>query len=339
MSQARFRRSLRIVAMAGMIAGLALAGGCDQGNTEGGSDADGLGPQPVSDGGFGASLTITLDGGGEVIPTAGRVGFFVQALDPTGQPLAFRRVFCESEAGIAIIEPSSGGVAFEHTNDAGVMSGVLGGVTPGSFLLECRLEEGFNLVARRTLKVRGEVPSGFDGFPGAAGGNLGGGVIIDNPDGDAQLVSVTFSGAGLGAGDANGPIDITRDNDCDNDPDTNDPEPFTFDEYVLTIQNRTEEVITVQSVTFTVDDGRNVTSTDQTAGLVIAPGASGTVTGTFTEFSGISGNKTFAGTSFDVILGTYNVTFDVDAEAESGEDADVSGTASVTFGFVDNCGA
>jgi len=333
-------QSVAIIAAFGLIA---MFGGCNGGDTDGGiaSDDLGIGNQPVSDGGFGASLTIVLKDGDDEIETAERETFFVNALDPSGLPLAFRRVFCESEKGIAILEPSSGGVAFEHTGPDGSMSGVLGGVTPGSYLLECRLEEGFNLVARKRIKVVGDVPEGFTGFPGAAGGNLGGGSIQENPNPSAQLVAVSFSGAGLAAGDTNGPIDITQNLDCNGDgaATTDDLEPFTFDEYNLSIQNRTTGTLEINSVTFEVDDGRGVESTRQLNGLVIAAGATGTITGTFTEFVLGSNTKVFAGTAFNVILGTYNVTFTVRGETADGDNVTLSGSSSVTFGEVNNCGA
>jgi hypothetical protein len=152
--------------------------GC-RGNTDGGDaavTADTPSGQYSSDGAAGASLTIRVSGS---VTVGGRTGFSVTALDPTGAPLAYIRIFCESEQGIAILEPSSGGVAFEHTGPTGFMSGVLGGLLPGSYILECRGPQGFNLVDRVSINVTGSAPSGFTGFPGAAGGNLGGGVITD----------------------------------------------------------------------------------------------------------------------------------------------------------------
>ena len=162
--------------------GLLVASCGGGGDTDGGASTgdQGNGPTLVSNGGFGSKMTIELENDdGIEIPTAGQAKFLVKATDPNGQPLSFIRIFCESEKGLAILEPSSGGVAFENTNSRGAFSGVLGGVAPGSFMLECRAPQGFNLVARKHFKVTGAVPEGFDGFPGAAGGNLGGGVIVD----------------------------------------------------------------------------------------------------------------------------------------------------------------
>ncbi|MFN8390497.1 MAG: hypothetical protein U0136_09430 [Bdellovibrionota bacterium] len=348
MSQAKFGQTLFGIALAGMLASAALAG-ClagGGGDTDGGQGNDdaGIGAQPVSDGGFGASLTIALDDGGNELRVAERKDFFVTALDPNGLPLTDRRVFCESEKGIAILEPSSGGVAFEHTGSHGTMSGVLGGVTPGSYLLECRLEEGFNLVARKHLKVIGEVPAGFQGFPGAAGGNLGGGVIVENPnDVGNSVLTVEFLTV-TGQQTANGPIDTARELDCDNNVATNDPETYGDDNFVLKIDNPENEDLVIDSVTFTVDDGRDVESSRQKAGLVVAAGSATTLSGTFTEPvflpSGAQTDvKAFAGTSFRVLNGTFNVNFRVRAHlAASGESVSLSTGQSVTFQDVNNCG-
>ena len=346
MSQAKFGRTLLGIVFAGMISSSAFVGcffGGGAGDTDGGqgNDAAGLGAQTVSNGGFGATLTIQLDGGGNIIQVTERAGFHVTALDPQGAPLPNQRVFCESEKGIAILEPSSNGVAFEHTGSQGIMSGVLGGVAPGSYLLECRLEEGFNLVARLHIKVEGEVPAGFAGFPGAAGGNLGGGVIVENPNPSGQLVQVTFNMVNT-ENSPNGPIDIIRNLDCDSNLATNDPEPYGNDNYILTINNTGTQDLIINSVTFAVGDGRGVESTEQFAGLVIAAGASGSLTGTFTEpvflpSGAQSAIKAFAGTAFQVLHGTYNVTFTVSADTLDGNSADLQGSAAVTFEDVDRC--
>lgn len=156
---------------------------CGSGDTDGGA-ASGYTDQvdgPVSDGGFGSTLTITLDGGGNEIAVGDRVGFLVDARDPQGLPLAYQRVFCATEHGLVLVEPTT---SFEHTNANGRMSGVLGCEVGGSFLLECRLEEGFNLRARKTFRCEGD---GTADYPGAVGGSLGGFVA-------EEAVSVTAAG-------------------------------------------------------------------------------------------------------------------------------------------------
>ncbi len=336
----------RIVGRRKMIAALVVSSvalitfaACNQGSTDGQDlEQTGFGEHPVSDGGFGAKLTIETEG--KEIPTAGRIEFHVHAVDPQGLPLAFRRVFCESEKGIAILEPSSGGVAFEHTNINGYMSGVLGGVFPGSFLLECRLEEGFNLVARKSFRVVGDVPPGFLGFPGAAGGNLGGGVVIENPDQEPRPLTVEI--LAFPNSTVNGQVDISQSFDCSGNgrPGENagDIEPFGFDNYRVTIKNPTNEPVLIREVKFIVHlTGSDVESGDLGTTITVDAAGQGSTTGTFTEFTS-SGSKTFVTTNVAVPLGTYNVEFVATGEGTlSGDDFRVEGSVAATFGHVDNC--
>jgi hypothetical protein len=129
----------------------------------------------VADGAAGGALEIILNDSDGIIGVGQRVGFFVRATDAQGSPTPFLRIICDSERGVSILEPSRGGVAVEMTGENGEMSGQIGGLTPGSYVLECRSQQGFNLRDRVTVIVSGTAPNGFTGFPGAAGGNLGGG--------------------------------------------------------------------------------------------------------------------------------------------------------------------
>ena len=149
---------------------------CGSGDTDGGA-AEGyidIVDGPVSDGGFGSTLEITLNGGGNEIGVGDTEGFLVDALDPQGLPLAYQRVYCVTERGLVLVEPTT---RYESTNAGGRMSGVLGCEVEGSFLLECRLEEGFNLRTRKHIRCSG---SGTAVYPGAVGGSLGGGVAGDS---------------------------------------------------------------------------------------------------------------------------------------------------------------
>ncbi|MBP9837162.1 MAG: hypothetical protein KBC84_00460 [Proteobacteria bacterium] len=338
MSQSKLQILLKGLVFSGIISSVGLYSCVGGGSTEGGQgQADaGLGEHPVSDGGFGSTLRISLEGGAETIPTAGRVGFFVDALDPNGQPLADRRVFCESEKGIAILEPSKNGVAFEHTSSSGRLSGVLGGVTPGSFLLECRLEQGANVVAREHFKVIGDVPAGFAGFPGAAGGNLGGGVIVDNPntddEGDVAVTSILFLTNGGTTADI-GLIDIHRTTLCSD----NNPEPYTFDNYQLTFKNPLLETVTIDSVTITIA-GTGLSVTKSIGVTVPASTDAQTYVGLFDDNPNGGSTKYLAGdTSSPLPTGTYNVSFEVEGTTANGVGFSTSTSTSVTFAFVDNC--
>lgn len=301
-------------------------GGCGgRGNTEGEQTDSANGAGFVSDGGAGATLTIRL--GSDSIGVGDTTSFFVTATDPAGAPLEFLRIFCESERGIAILEPSSGGVAFESTSSNGTMSGVLGGVVPGSYILECRGPQGSNLVDRIGMKITGSVPAGFTGFPGAAGGNLGGGLIVENPSAVGSG-SVAVAGVSIGSGNV---VDIDRAT-CDSDP-----EDFSFDSYSVSIRNGRTERITVRTVRFVIDDGRPASTSTFSGSTSINAGATGSVSGTFTEFVSGTSTKTFAGSQFVALLGTYPVTATVTGVTESGESFTATGGVSVTFGAVNNC--
>jgi hypothetical protein len=100
-------------------------------------------------------------------------GFFVRARNARGVAVSNINIACDSEQGVAIIEPQTG---YELTNAAGVMSGVIGCERPGSFQLVCRLSVGANRRKFVSVRCTGDVPSDFEGFPEAAGGGLGGGV-------------------------------------------------------------------------------------------------------------------------------------------------------------------
>jgi hypothetical protein len=87
MLHSRNFKPVKSLAALGALGLLAFFGACHGSNdTDGGiaSDNLGTGNQPVSDGGFGASLTIELSDGDNIIHTGDREGFFVTALDPSG---------------------------------------------------------------------------------------------------------------------------------------------------------------------------------------------------------------------------------------------------------------
>lgn len=166
--------SLAIVSLGAI---LAAVSGC--GDSDGGSDEESAANNDnyVADGGAGSSIAISVKGR---LTVGGTAGFSVILVDPYGLPLERIPVVCDTEEGIAILEPIQGGIAVEHTDQNGQMSGLLGGERPGSYMLECRAADSFGLVARTTLKITGDVPNGFTGFTGAVGGNLGGGRVVDD---------------------------------------------------------------------------------------------------------------------------------------------------------------
>jgi hypothetical protein len=290
-------------------------------------------------------LKIELEEGGNEIPTGQRVKFRVIAVDPQGSPLNHIRIFCESEHGIAILEPSRGGVAYEHTSTRGAMSGVLGGLTPGSYLLECRGPQGFNLVARESFRVVGDIPAGFQGWQGAAGGNLGGGAILDPGAGGVTVTQIQFSQLNNRI-TTTGDIDISYISDCDGDPSTSDGESFTVDNFIASFVNASLSAISVRSVRISLYDGSTLRATSVVglAGLVIPSGGKSTnLVSAFTEvkfppdFSTIP--KSLIGTNTPLLQGTYNAVFEFTYDDGLGDTQIVEQTALVRIGHFNNCGA
>ena len=211
------------VSLSAVAVSLALWGCSGSGNTDGGHAAANakFGDQYVSDGAAGATLSFEFTqsanipgAGGPSLLVGGTSGFFVTVKDSRGRPLPYIRISCDTEQGLAIVEPSTGR---EHTNSEGRMSGRVGGVYPGSFLMECRGPQGFNLLGRAELVVGGDVPPGFVGWPGAAGGNLGGGVSYDQtptPREGFGVASVTIWSKYRGEENALSIVDILQVYDC-----------------------------------------------------------------------------------------------------------------------------
>ena len=328
----------RAIALSGVLifSAAALLYGCS-----GGTDKeDIIGTQYVANGGSGSTIELRVD---DVVGVADTEPFAVVLTDPKGRPLPWVQIFCETEHGIAIIEPSNGGVAFEHTGPDGLMSGVIGGLTPGSFMMECRAEEGFNLIVRKRIKVEGDVPVGFEGWPGAAGGNLGGGVIIEppvEPAGDiaiSQIAFATTSEAGY--------VDIERNLDCTANgvpqESAADLEPWEIDQFAITVSNPQEDPIYIDSVQFFVNQaGAQIESTVIYGSRQVAAAGTGTFTGNYTEPvfpTPPNYLKVYAGTDEPVRAGTYPVTFIVSGHEADGTPFTLSGSASAVQAAIDNC--
>jgi hypothetical protein len=337
MFRSKFWRCVTSAALIVVVAVGSFAG-CT-GNTDGGSGAEGvINPQFVADGGAGATLSLSVLG---PLTVGGTVAFTVTAIDPVGAPLAFTRIFCESERGIAILSPNSGGVAFEHTGPNGVMSGRLGGLLPGSYIMECRGPIGFGLLIRAQVVITGSIPEGFEGFPGAAGGNLGGGTFTDlipgASEGGVRISSVLVSDA-LGTS-TSGPIDTVQ-IDCDLNPDAVSLEPFSVTTYNVTIQNDTLEKIFVDAVqfVFTPDGGSTLATSVQDKAVEVPAESSTAISGVlFISESPLIlvGSPQGAGTP--IPDGTYTVTVTVTATTETGESLTITNMLTLTLEPMLNC--
>lgn len=328
-----------------------LFSGClGGGSTDGGggrddvSELNGSSLQYIADGGAGASMSLEVP---SVISVGGTADFVARLRDPRGLPLDYVRVACDSEKGVAILEPSSGGVAFEHTSVSGNMSGVLGGLLPGSYVIECRAPDGFGLVARQSVQVSGETPSSFTGFPGAAGGNLGGGSVVDQNGGDddvdPSLEPLRIAKMEVSDGEdkvTSGPIDIVR-GECktgeqdEDGKDKTEPEPWYFNKFYLTLANDTSQKVTVGTIGFSINDGRSGATSTQSKIVVVDSAQTGEVDGILTEFS--TSGKVFAGTTNVVRSGTYKVDVVLTGVYELSGDFVLRRSFTLTFGNVNNC--
>lgn len=249
---------------------VAMGGGClgGSGSTDGGSAKD----PGYSDGVFVSSGsttgTIKVDVEDTELAVGESTGFTVTAKNAEGIPVKQINVACDSEQGVAILEPQKG---YELTNNNGVMSGRLACALPGSFQFVCRLAIGANRRQFVGIKCTGDVPAGFEGFPGAAGGGLGGGVQTSD-SGDVVVRDAWFQDSGEDTSSStthDASIDITQASDCDGVATTRDPEPF-YDTYVyLKVENGlTEQVrFTTLSYTFRNVDGAGTDFTSKELGL------------------------------------------------------------------------
>lgn len=241
--------------------------GC-QGNTDGGEAANPDYRDDVFIGDETSTGSIRVQLNQSNLPVGQTAGFKVFVSDSTGQPIANTRVICDTEQGVALIEPTSG---YELTNGDGVMSGVIGCAAPGSYQMVCRLSVGANRRQFVSVGCTGDVPAGFAGFPGAGGGGLGGGTQT-NDDGEIQITDAGFDDDGDYTSTTvptDASVDIVQTADCDVSTVTQDTEPF-FDTYaVLNVENNLEERVTLLYLECSVTgvDGTSNTADCGTIGL------------------------------------------------------------------------
>jgi len=236
--------------------GLVTAGiyGCS-GDTQGGSYPG----QSGEGGSFAANEssvgTIRVALNTSEIPVSATAGFRAFVTNSLGQPATNASVVCDTERGLALIEPSTGR---ELTDSSGQFSGRVGCEAPGSFRIGCRLGSG---VRRHLVSINctGAIPAGFGGFPGAGGRGLGAGGGVGNdgdPDGNTagsiRIVRLVFSEAGQSD---TVEIDTLRRRDCNpEEPDTITPEPFSDTAVAIHIRNDSARTYTFNSFEFSMPD-------------------------------------------------------------------------------------
>jgi hypothetical protein len=319
-----------------------------QGNTDGGSGAEhGLEDNVfVSD--ESTTGTVSLSVASTSLEVGNTAMFTVRAVNAQQVPVANINVACDSEKGVAILDPQRG---YALTNSDGVMSGMIGCEAPGSFQFLCRLAVGANRRRFVSVNCTGDMPTGFQGFPGAAGGGLGGGSQT-NIDGEVRVTKASFLDDGTsssGSAASGASIDISQITDCDGDAATVDFEPF-YDTYAqLTVTNDLLEQVRFESLQYNLSDvdGRGTEFTSKRLGLtqeadsaVAESGASTTII--MPIFKAYNGGK-FVGDPLGTGLQIANralltVNFTLIGKTASGESVSVKGRATASFGDFDRCG-
>ncbi len=325
--------------------GLAILVGCSGGTSNDPTNSD------YSDGEFVATESSVGSLELQVLQTTlgvGEVsGFIVKVRNSNGSPVQNIQVACDTEKGLALIEPTTGR---ELTDTGGQMSGKVGCEVPGSLIIGCRLPIGVNRRQFVTMKCEGPVPSGFTGFPGAAGGGLGsGGVSVPDDGGDAggsgtagiRMNSIqTYDEGAMCSGSASVTIDVVQSTCSDSSG-----EPFYDSSVSLQVVNNSNATVRFDYLRYTVSGsgGSGTAFTSSNIGLIgdleISPnGGSKSLCAPFTR-GGDGGKRFIGGTSLiPSSYGVRNITFSLYGTTETGDSVVVSGTNSVYFNDYNRCG-
>jgi len=350
------KRSIALVIFTAFLLGFI---GCS-GDTDGGKAADedfgGTTFVPSDEN----SGSVSLDINENEIAVSQISGFSFKVRDSNGQPVPHVQVSCDSEAGVAIIEPTTGS---EITDSNGQISGKIGCRVQGSFQFACRLPIGGNLRKFADIKCTGDVPSGFDGFPGAAGGGLGTGGVQNPGDGepggvdstDVLVTGITALDDPSSPSSEGDQIDTAVDICTPDDPTTTTNElvlePFSDTRIKFRVVNNSNSTIRFNSFSYKVPNfdgtGRTFesssiafigdTSVEASGGevslsaLVFAVRSSETTSGTKFFINSSSGNR-----GIDEI-GFRNVTFTLTGTTALGQTVTVSGRTVFSFNDYNHC--
>lgn len=263
-------------------------------------------------------------------------GFRVEVRNAAGQPVPNMSVVCDSEDGVALIEPVSGR---EITDSQGSMSGRIGCERPGSFQMVCRLTVGANRRKFAGVRCSG---SGAVDFPSSGGGSLGGGVS-GGSDGAARVTQASLIDDPGGDSTSN-QVDVLMTSDCDGDLTTADPEPFTDTFAKVKIENNFEEKVTFTHLSFSLDnvDGAGTGFASKRTGITaVAASSGGTVEAQAPIFRAFGSGKFVGhpgGTSTQIgAVGFRTVTITVYGETESGKDVELTSRVTAVFGTYNRC--
>lgn len=303
---------------------------CTSGNTDGGEAGVDTGTDSTFVGDNSGSVSLSLKS--DRIPVGGTTGFFFKVKDSNGAPVPNIQTACDSELGVAILEPTTGQ---ELTDSTGTVSGRIGCAAPGSFQFGCRLPVGGFLREFQRVTCTGSAPPGFNGFPGAAGGTLGsGGSVVDDPANRIKITRVVVESI---VSPTDTKVDITR-TAC-----TSGLEKWGNDILAVTIRNDTKEPVTFNSASYSSaassSTGGSVTSGSLAGVCEIAAGATGTCKIPLTRILGLAAgaSKEFAGTSVTItVTGNRNVKVKFNGTWRN-KSLTIEGATNVAYGNYDNC--
>lgn len=340
-----------------LIAAFALVGvmaGCT-GDTDGGNTAN----VDYTDSEFidsdANTGTITLSVDDTDLGIAQTSTFSVNVKNSSGEPVPQLTITCDTEQGVAILEPTSGS---EITDQYGSISGVIGCSAPGSFQMACRLPIGANKRKFQTIHCSGSVPAGFGGFTGAAGGGLGGGTGGSSNDGGddgssaVRVRAIEFLDQGETGVDASGTTSIDVDQglcgtDCAGAGAAScTAEPF-FDTYIkITVINNSNQNIRFTSYRYSIPQATGTgTATFTSEAIAFISDAEVSADGGETTFVALfldaidPGAKAFHGSSSGISddLGFRNVSITLTGTNDAGETVTITGRSAASFDNFNNC--
>lgn len=326
----------------------AIFAGCQSSNTD--TDAESYGDDIFigSDENVGAINIRIVD---ESINVTETTGFLVQVLDAAGRGVPGIRVTCDTEADLAIIEPSSG---IFMTGSTGEASGVLGCEDRGSFMMACRLPSGGKREIAR-VKCEGDRPVDFDGFTGAGGGGLGNGVA-DVDDEDTNL-AIRISEVSVDSVTEDGTVSIDTNQGVLSESDacpgedaavgTGDDtaEPFGDDVINFKITNASQQLVRFDSYTYKIS-GVSVSDPIDLIGEIPAGGEAAFSSLFLNALESNTGGDqglvkyVYGGSSLSVDVlspGFRNVTFTVRGELADGTPVSISTSTAFSFDNFNYC--